>query len=182
MADEPQDPDKTLQEDWTNEARPPKTQDPDKTVKEDWTRRAPTTAHEADKTLQEDWIGGRHPDKTIQEDWTSRGRAQKNEKPDKTVQENWIRQTPPKRSARLLVNESELVAWLSAQFQTYPECSTVTVEKVTRLDVPDAEGCNWSRTLILRTGGVSPRVYVHAYAAIIEKGRKAFILKTALAR
>jgi hypothetical protein len=62
-----------------------------------------------------------------------------------------------KQVGRVLVDENELVRWLTAQFQTYPECAAVSVEKVTRLDGPDSEGCNWSRTLVLNSAGTSPR-------------------------
>jgi hypothetical protein len=80
---------------------------------------------------------------------------------------------------RLLLDESGLVQWLSAQFQTYPGCEAVRVQEVVRLDKPDAEGCNWSRTLFLDSAGASPQDYAPAYAAIVEMGRKAFNLKPA---
>ena len=74
------------------------------------------------------------------------------------------------------VAEAELRRWLTTQFQTYPECVAVSVEHVFRLEMPDAEGCNWSRTLVLDPHGVSPTDYAIPYAAIVEKARKAFIL------
>jgi len=75
------------------------------------------------------------------------------------------------------VGEAELVRWLTAQFQTWPDCAAVTVEQVFRLEAPDSEGCNWSRTLVLDPHGVSPTLYVLAYAASVEKARKAFVLE-----
>jgi hypothetical protein len=77
----------------------------------------------------------------------------------------------------LLVDEADLVRWLSAQFQTYPGCSGVSVEQVIRLESADSQGCNWSRTLFLDSGGAPPTDYAPAYAAIVEMGRKAFNLK-----
>lgn len=74
------------------------------------------------------------------------------------------------------VGEAELVQWLTAQFQTYPECGAVSVERVFRLEPPDSEGCNWSRTLLLDPHDVDPVLYVVPYAAIVEKARKAFVL------
>ena len=74
------------------------------------------------------------------------------------------------------VAEADLARWLTAQFQAYPECAAVTVEQVFRLELPDSEGCNWSRTLVLDPHGVSPADYVVPYAAIVEKARKAFVL------
>ena len=77
----------------------------------------------------------------------------------------------------LLVDEGDLLRWLSAQFQTYPQCATVRVEAIFRLDAPDSHGCNWSRTLFLDSGGASPTDYAPAYAAIVEIARKAFNLR-----
>ena len=67
------------------------------------------------------------------------------------------------------VSEPELVRWLTAQFQAHPECAAVTVEQVFRLDPPDAEGCNWSRTLVLKPAGVAAHQYALAYATIVER-------------
>ena len=75
------------------------------------------------------------------------------------------------------VAEAALVRWLSAQFQAYPECAAVTVQQLFRLDMPDSEGCNWSRTLVLDPAGVSPDAYALVYAAVVEKARKAFLLE-----
>jgi hypothetical protein len=74
------------------------------------------------------------------------------------------------------VGEADLARWLTAQFQTYEGCGEVTVEQVFRLDAPDSEGCNWSRTLVLDPHGVDPVIYVIPYGAIVEKARKAFVL------
>jgi hypothetical protein len=98
--------------------------------------------------------------------------------PDTTLSADWgsqaleVHDTGP-----LLVDEGDLVRWLSAQFQTYPGCSAVSVEQVIRLEVPDSQGCNWSRTLFLNSSGASPVDYGPAYAAIVQAGRKAFNLR-----
>lgn len=75
------------------------------------------------------------------------------------------------------VGEADLVRWLTEQFQSYPDCALVSVEGVFRLETPDSEGCNWSRTLVLNPQGVPPTLYVVPYAAIVEKARKAFVLE-----
>ncbi len=79
--------------------------------------------------------------------------------------------------APIAVDEDDLVRWLSAQFQTFPGCSSVSVERVVRLDAPDSHGCNWSRTLFLDSAGAAPTDYAPAYAAIMDMARKAFNLK-----
>jgi hypothetical protein len=79
-------------------------------------------------------------------------------------------------SGPVAVSASDLARWMTAQFQSYPGCSQVRVEGVVRLARPDKEGCNWSRTLILDTAGVPPKVYAQPYAAIVLAGRKRFRL------
>lgn len=98
--------------------------------------------------------------------------------PDTTIKNLHDAGVPPLPEAGpRRVSEAELVRWLTAQFQTHPECAEVTVEKVFRLDPPDSEGCNWSRTVVLDPHGVSPVIYVLPYAVIVEKARKAFLLE-----
>jgi hypothetical protein len=100
------------------------------------------------------------------------------ERLETTLSADWGTQAvEPQDDGPLLVDEADLVRWLSAQFQTYPGCAAVSVEQVIRLEAPDSQGCNWSRTLLLDSAGASPADYGAAYAAVIEMGRKAFNLK-----
>jgi hypothetical protein len=99
------------------------------------------------------------------------------ERLDTTLSADWGTAPGAQSDGPLLVDESELVRWLSAQFQTYPGCSAVSVEKVIRLEAPDSHGCNWSRTLFLDSAGALPADYALAYAAIVERGRKVFNLR-----
>jgi hypothetical protein len=97
---------------------------------------------------------------------------------DTTLTADWsIEEAAVADSGPLAVDEADLVRWLSAQFQTYPGCATVSVEQVIPLGAPDSHGCNWSRTLFLDSGGASPLDYAPAYAAIVDMARKAFNLK-----
>ena len=95
------------------------------------------------------------------------------DKPDTTV--NNLHDDVPELPAAgpRAASEAELVRWLTAQIQTFPGCAQVTVEQLFRLEMPDAEGCNWSRTLVLDPHGVSPVEYVLAYATVVERARKA---------
>jgi hypothetical protein len=95
--------------------------------------------------------------------------------PDTTLTADW---SVAGDDERLLLDEASLVQWLSAQFQMYPGCEAVRVQEVLRLDKPDTEGCNWSRTLFLDSAGVPAEDYSLAYAVIVDMGRKAFNLKT----
>jgi hypothetical protein len=95
---------------------------------------------------------------------------------DTTLSAEWGTSSDGEVQGPVLVDEADLVRWLSAQFQTYPGCSTVSVERVIRLAKPDSDGCNWSRTLVLNPGGAPAEAYALAYAAIVDLGRKAFNL------
>lgn len=99
------------------------------------------------------------------------------ERLETTLSADWGTQAVEQDHGPLLVDEADLVRWLSAQFQTYPGCSGVSVQQVVRLEAPDSHGCNWSRTLFLDSAGASPVDYALAYAAIVEIGRKAFNLR-----
>lgn len=100
------------------------------------------------------------------------------ERLETTLSADWSTQACEREDlGPLLVDEADLLRWLSAQFQTYPGCAAVSVEQVIRLEAPDSQGCNWSRTLLLDSAGASPADYGAAYAVIIEMGRKAFNLK-----
>ena len=106
------------------------------------------------------------------------GRSDLSVDADTTLGADWSIDGPALvENGPLEVDEADLVRWLSAQFQTYPGCAAVSVEQVIRLSAPDSHGCNWSRTLFLDSGGVSPLDYGPAYAAIVDMARKAFNLK-----
>jgi len=46
-----------------------------------------------------------------------------------------------------------------------------------RLERADRDGCNWSYTLVLDTGGAPAPVYALAYAKVVARGRARFNVK-----
>jgi hypothetical protein len=70
-----------------------------------------------------------------------------------------------------------LLKWLTALFRSYEGCENVTAIRVTRLDVPDADGCNWSSSIVLDTAGVAAEIYGLAYAEVVTQTRKTCNLK-----
>ena len=101
-----------------------------------------------------------------------------NDNPDTTIKNlgdpdvpEELRELGPSR-----VSEADLLRWLTEQFQAFPDCGPITVAQVFRLEPPDSEGCNWSRTLVLEPHGVAPELYVVPYALIVDKARKTFVL------
>ena len=78
---------------------------------------------------------------------------------------------------RMALSRDELLKQLTAQFQMCVGCEEVSVVSVTRLDTPDAQGCNWSSSVVLATGGVPPEVYGLAYASVIASARNTWNFK-----
>ena len=74
------------------------------------------------------------------------------------------------------VSHEELIKWLSARLQTYPHCDKVTVERLAKLERPDTDGCNWSRSLVLNPAGTSAIHYGIAYASVLREARRRFNL------
>jgi phosphoglycerate dehydrogenase-like enzyme len=75
------------------------------------------------------------------------------------------------------LGRADLLARLTALMQSCEGCDNVRVVDVTRLDKPEAGGCNWSTTLVLAPGGVAPEVYALAYAQVIVAARKGWNLQ-----
>lgn len=82
-----------------------------------------------------------------------------------------------KNNERVALDARELARWLTAQIQAHPGCAEIVVERVIRLDAPDNEGCNWSRTVVLNPNGRSPKYYGVPYAAVVAEARRRFTLK-----
>ena len=82
--------------------------------------------------------------------------------------------TNPGRQA---LTREHLMAHLTAMIQSCEGCEQVAVIDVTRLDFPDKDGCNWSRSVVLDPAGVAPEVYALAYASVIATAQESWNLK-----
>jgi hypothetical protein len=78
---------------------------------------------------------------------------------------------------RQTLSREELIERLTKMIQSYEGCENVRVVNVTRLDFPDKDGRNWSRSLVLDPAGVAPEVYSLAYGAIIGTAHDTWNLK-----
>ena len=81
------------------------------------------------------------------------------------------------KAERQVLPYGDLLARVSALMQSCEGCENVRVVGVTPLDGPDAEGCNWSFTLVLDTAGVAAEVYGLAYAQVIAMARSSWNLQ-----
>ena len=81
------------------------------------------------------------------------------------------------KAERQALPYADLLARVSALMQSCEGCESVGVIGVTPLDGPDAEGCNWSSTLVLDAAGVAAEVYGLAYAQVIATARSSWNLQ-----
>ena len=78
---------------------------------------------------------------------------------------------------RQTLSREELMDRLTKMIQACEGCEKVRVISVTRLDFPDKDGRNWSRSLILDPAGVPPEIYSLGYGAIIGTAHDTWNLK-----
>jgi hypothetical protein len=78
---------------------------------------------------------------------------------------------------RQLLAPEELHERLSALMRSCEGCENVAVTGTNRLERPDADGCNWSTSVVLDPAGVAPEVYALAYAAVITTARASWNLE-----
>ena len=78
---------------------------------------------------------------------------------------------------RRAVSREELLERLTAMIQACEGCEQVRVIDVARLDWPDKDGRNWSRSIVLDPAGVQPEVYSLAYAEVIGTAHDTWNLK-----
>jgi len=78
---------------------------------------------------------------------------------------------------RQTLSRDELMDRLTKMIQACEGCEKVRVIGVTRLDFPDKDGRNWSRSLVLDAAGVAPEIYSLAYGAVIGTAHETWNLK-----
>lgn len=77
----------------------------------------------------------------------------------------------------MLLTLAQLRDWLTEEIRAHPGCEEVQVLGLFRLERADRDGCNWSYTLVLDTGGAPAPVYALAYAKVLARGRARFNVK-----
>lgn len=79
--------------------------------------------------------------------------------------------------ARTLVTPEELAAWMTAELRKVEGCEECSVGAANRLQQPDAEGCNWSDSLVVRSGGLAHEYFRPHLNRIVAQARAQFNLK-----
>lgn len=83
----------------------------------------------------------------------------------------------PAPAERIALAADDLRQQVTAQLRMYEGCEAVSVLRVTRLDKPDRDGCNWASTLVLDSAGVPAETYGAAYALVIVEARSTWNLR-----
>ena len=97
--------------------------------------------------------------------------------PEATVADFMFGEDAGAQPDRPRLSRDELHTRLSALIRSCEGCENVAVTATTRLDRPDAEGCNWSPSIVLDPKGTSPELYSLAYASVIAMARASWNLE-----
>lgn len=73
---------------------------------------------------------------------------------------------------RQIVSKEKLQAWLTAELQKVEDCNECTVGGIMALQQPDEDGCNWSDSIVVSTGGV-PLHYFKPHLDVIMANARA---------
>lgn len=79
--------------------------------------------------------------------------------------------------ARTLVTSENLAEWMTAELRKVEDCGDCGVGDVNRLQQPDADGCNWSDSLTVRSGGVPLEYFRPHLEKIVARARAEFNLE-----
>ena len=96
--------------------------------------------------------------------------------PDKTLPFSLGDAAVPSSVRRTAISEADLLKLLTTHFQANEQTRAVSVVRITRLDTPDTEGCNWSSSVVLDPAGVGPEVYAVVYAEVVKRARERYNL------
>ncbi len=105
------------------------------------------------------------------------GATQSKDDDDSTVNREIFGDLGGEDVKRQTLSRDELMDRLTKMIQACEGCEKVRVIGVTRLDFPDKDGRNWSRSLVLDAAGVAPEIYSLAYGAVIGTAHETWNLK-----
>lgn len=75
---------------------------------------------------------------------------------------------------RELKTRHEISEWLTAELHKQRGCQETRVSVQYQLQEPDAEGCNWSRDLIINYGGDDSVLILERLRPLFEEARRRF--------
>jgi hypothetical protein len=76
--------------------------------------------------------------------------------------------------AREVMTRRALAEWMTEQLRRVEDCEQCTVGEVTLLQQPDTDGCNWSSSLVVRSGEVPTEHFSSHLTNIVAQARTKF--------
>jgi len=75
---------------------------------------------------------------------------------------------------RELKTRQQISQWITQRLQIFPDCAGANVTIQHELQEPDAEGCNWSRDLILDYGKSDSDAVLQHLRPLHQEARRRF--------
>jgi hypothetical protein len=75
---------------------------------------------------------------------------------------------------RELKTRQQISDWITQSLQAFPECADARATVQYELQEPDAEGCNWSRDLILNYGRSDSDAVLRHLRPLHQEARRRF--------
>lgn len=78
---------------------------------------------------------------------------------------------------KTLVSQEQLSAWMTSELQKVEECRDCQIRGVVPLQSPDEDGCNWSDSLTVSSGGIPSEILAPYVRKIVAEARAKFNLE-----
>lgn len=78
---------------------------------------------------------------------------------------------------KTLVSQDQLSTWMTSELQKIDECRDSQIRGVVALQFPDEDGCNWSDSLTVNSGGVASEILIPHVRRIVAEARERFNLE-----
>lgn len=75
---------------------------------------------------------------------------------------------------RELITRVGISSWITARLRSFPECADAEVTVQYELRAPDADGCNWSRDLVINYGRSDSQAVQRCLCPLCEEARRRF--------
>jgi hypothetical protein len=78
---------------------------------------------------------------------------------------------------KTLVSQDQISAWMTSELQKIDECQDCQIRGIVPLQFPDEDGCNWSDSLTVNSGGVPSEILVPHVRRIVAEAKTRFNLE-----
>jgi hypothetical protein len=75
---------------------------------------------------------------------------------------------------RELMTQLGISSWITARLRSFPECADAEVTVQYELHEPEADGCNWSRDLVINYGRSDSQAVQRRLRPLCKEARRRF--------